>query len=96
MVGAEEALAGGLVSRVVASEELGTGLGEMATEIIEHASAVSVAASRRLLWSMLGESSPWTAHYLETHIIRELRLRRDSAERAASFLEKRSPNSRCV
>jgi hypothetical protein len=45
-----------------------------------------------MLWSMLGATSPWTAHYVETHVIAELKEGGDPAEGAASFLEKRSPS----
>jgi enoyl-CoA hydratase/carnithine racemase len=92
LFGAGEALAGGLVSAVVDDEQLAeTALG-LARDIVSNTSAVSVAVTRRMLWSMLGESSPWTAHYVETHVIAQLKTGGDPAEGAASFLEKRSPN----
>jgi hypothetical protein len=68
-----------------------TALG-LAQDIASNTSAVSVAATRRMLWSMLGERSPWTAHYVETHVIAELKRGGDPAEGAASFLEKRAPD----
>jgi enoyl-CoA hydratase/carnithine racemase len=88
---AAEALRGGLVSRVVAPEHLLSVAGGLAREIVENTSAVSVAATRRMLWSMLSEPSPWTAHYVETHVIAEMKQTGDPAEGAASFLEKRTP-----
>jgi enoyl-CoA hydratase/carnithine racemase len=91
LFGADEALSGGLVSAVVDDELLAeTALG-IAREIVSNTSAVSVAATRRMLWSMLGESSPWTAHYVETRVIAEMKAGGDPAEGAASFLEKRAP-----
>jgi hypothetical protein len=68
-----------------------TALG-LAQDIVSNTSAVSVAATRAMLWSMLGERSPWTAHYVETHVIAELKRGGDPAEGAASFLEKRAPD----
>jgi enoyl-CoA hydratase/carnithine racemase len=92
LFGSDEALAGGLVSAVVDDELLiETALG-LAQDIVSNTSAVSVAATRRMLWSMLGERSPWTAHYVETHVIAELKRGGDPAEGAASFLEKRAPD----
>jgi enoyl-CoA hydratase/carnithine racemase len=91
LFGAHEALAGGLVSRVVPDDELLATARGIAEEIATNTSAVSVAATRRMLWSMLSEASPWTAHRLETHLIRELKAGADPAEGAASFLEKRAP-----
>jgi hypothetical protein len=37
----------------------------LAKEIAENTSSVSVAVSRKLLWSMLGASTPWKAHRLD-------------------------------
>jgi enoyl-CoA hydratase/carnithine racemase len=88
---ADEALAGGLVSAVVDDEDLLGAAQDIARDIAANTSAVSVAATRRMLWSMLGERSPWTAHYVETHVIAELKTGGDPAEGAASFLEKRAP-----
>jgi enoyl-CoA hydratase/carnithine racemase len=89
---ATEALAGRLVSRVVPDDELLPTAHVIAQEIAANTSAVSVAAARRMLWSMLSEPSPWTAHSIETHVIREMKAGGDPAEGGASFLEKRSPD----
>jgi enoyl-CoA hydratase/carnithine racemase len=89
--GAAEARAGGLVSRVVPDAELLSAAYALAEEIAENTSAVSVAVSRKLLWSMLGASSPWEAHRLDTRAIYELGQGPDTAEGVRSFLEKRPP-----
>jgi len=65
---------------------------EIAIEIAENTSAVSVAATRRMLWSSLSQSSPWRAHMTETLLIREMKRGGDPAEGAASFFEKRPPS----
>ena len=88
---AEEARAGGLVSRVVAPEELLATAREMALAIVERASAVSLGASRQLLWSMLTASSPWEAHQQDSRLIFELGQQADAREGVESFLEKRPP-----
>ena len=88
---AEEAKAGGLVSRVVAPEELQSTAREMALVIVDRASAVSLGASRQLLWSMLTAASPWDAHQQDSRLIYELGQQADAREGVESFLEKRPP-----
>jgi enoyl-CoA hydratase/carnithine racemase len=88
---ADEALRGRLVSRVVPPDELGPTVAALAAEITENTSAVSVALSRRMLWSMLDTESPWDAHRTETRVISALGREADAAEGVTSFLEKRPP-----
>jgi enoyl-CoA hydratase/carnithine racemase len=88
---AAEALRGGLVSRVVPDEDLLDTAKQIATEIAGNTSPVSVAATRRMIWSTLSEPSPWTAHRTETLVIRQMKEGGDAAEGGASFLEKRPP-----
>jgi enoyl-CoA hydratase/carnithine racemase len=90
--GAEEALRGGLVSRVVPDEDLLDTARGLAREIADNTSGVAVAAARQLLWSMLGASSPWDAHRLESLTLMELGSGPDAAEGVTSFLEKRPPH----
>ena len=88
---AEEALAGGLISRLVPEEELMPTVMEVAHEIAENTSALSVALSRRMMWSMLSAASPWEAHRLESWGIARTGQGKDSLEGVASFLENRRP-----
>jgi enoyl-CoA hydratase/carnithine racemase len=88
---AEEALRGGLVSRVVPDGELLAAAHEVARDIVENTSGVAVAAARQLLWSMLGAPSPWDAHRAESRALLELGSGPDAAEGVVSFLEKRPP-----
>ncbi|TQM02808.1 enoyl-CoA hydratase-related protein [Pseudonocardia kunmingensis] len=87
--GSDEALRAGLVSEVVPTADVLDRALAVAREVAENTSGVSVAATRRLLWSMLGEASPWEAHRLETHVIAALKQGPDAAEGVAAFLEKR-------
>lgn len=87
--GADEALAGRLVSRVVPDEDLLDTARGVAREIADNTSAVSVAASRQMLWSMLGAQSPWEAHRMDSRAIHHLGQGADVAEGVAAFLEKR-------
>ncbi|MCD2185850.1 enoyl-CoA hydratase-related protein [Actinomycetospora soli] len=89
---AAEALAGRLVSRVVPDDELGAAVRALAAEIAENTSGVSVALTRRMMWSMLGAESPWDAHRTDTRVIAALGAGPDAAEGVTSFLEKRPPS----
>ena len=56
--GAEEALAGRLVSRVVAPEELIAAARALARSYIDATAPVSVALIRQMMWRMLGAAPP--------------------------------------
>src|SRR5215218_7916294 len=86
---AQEALRGRLVFRVVPDAELLPTAYALAAEIVANTSAVAVGTSRRLLWSMLGEASPWDAHRAESAALAALGGGPDAAEGVAAFLEKR-------
>jgi enoyl-CoA hydratase/carnithine racemase len=88
---AAEALAGRLVSRVVPAAELMDVARGLAEEIAANTSAVSVTLARRMLWSMLGEPTPWDAHRVDSRAISVLGRGPDVAEGVESFLEKRPP-----
>ena len=64
--GPDEALAAGLVRSVHPPEELLPAAYELAREIAENTSAISVALSRQMMWRMLGESHPMAAHRLDS------------------------------
>ncbi len=86
---AAEALAGGLVSRVVPAAELQGAARAIASEIAEHTSAVSVALSRQMMWKLLGAAHPMEAHRLDSKAIYALGRGADAREGVESFLEKR-------
>lgn len=86
---AAEALNGRLVSRVVPDADLMSTARALATEIVENTSSISVAVSRQMLWSMLGASSPWDAHRMDSKALFALGQGKDVAEGVESFLEKR-------
>lgn len=90
--GAQEALDAGLVRSVHAAGDLLPAAREVAREIAENTSAVSVALSRQMLWRMLGASHPIEAHRLDSAGVYALGQGADAREGVASFLEKRPPN----
>jgi enoyl-CoA hydratase/carnithine racemase len=89
----EEALAGGLVSRVVAPDALLPTARALAREIAEHTSAVSVALIRQMLWRMLGADHPRAAHRIDSLGMWYTGRAPDAHEGITSFLEKRPPRS---
>ena len=86
---AEEALAGGLVSRIVPPADLLATARGLAREIADNTSAVSVALSRQLLWRMLGADHPMEAHQVDSRAIYWMGSSADAREGVAAFLEKR-------
>ena len=89
---AEEALKGGLVSRVVAPDDLLPTARAVAREIADNTSAVSVALCRHMMWKMLGADHPMEAHKIDSRGIREMGRLPDAYEGVQSFLEKRPGN----
>ena len=89
--GAEEALAGGLVSRVVAPEELLPAARALAREIADHTSGVAVALARQMLWRMAGADHPMEAHKIDSRGIFAMGASPDVEEGIAAFKEKRAP-----
>jgi enoyl-CoA hydratase/carnithine racemase len=86
---AAEALRGGLVARVYPDDELLPAAYALAREIADNASPVAVAATRHMMWSMLGAAGPWDAHRMDSLVIHQLAQSPDAAEGVTSFLEKR-------
>jgi enoyl-CoA hydratase/carnithine racemase len=86
---AEEALAGGLVRGVHPAGEVLGAARELAAEIAEHAAPVSVALTRRLLWTNLGAEHPMAAHRADSRAMFSRGQSDDAREGVTSFLEKR-------
>jgi enoyl-CoA hydratase/carnithine racemase len=89
--GADEALERGLVRSLHAPDDLLPAAYDLAREIAENTSAVSVAMTRQMLWRMLGADHPMAAHRVDSPAIAALGRSADAREGVVSFLEKRPP-----
>jgi 1,4-dihydroxy-2-naphthoyl-CoA synthase len=87
--GAQEALAGGLVSAVHPADRLVDAARALAAEMADGTSPIAVAVARRLLWRMAAAPSPYEAHRLDSEAIYELGRGADVREGVDAFLEKR-------
>ena len=88
---AEEARAGGLVSRVVEPDALLPTARAIAREIADNTSAVSVALIRQMMWKLLGADHPMAAHRLDSKGMFYTGRSPDAQEGVSAFLEKRAP-----
>lgn len=87
--GAQEALDHRLISRSVPKDQVLVVANQLAREIADNTSAVSVALSRQLLWSMLGASHPMDAHIVDSKALFYMGASADAMEGIQAFLEKR-------
>jgi len=81
----------GLFNYVVPSDRVLAKAMEIAKEIADHTSAVSVALSKALLWHGLAEEDPQSAHLIDSRCFYWSGKQKDANEGVQSFLEKRSP-----
>ena len=86
---AEEAQQGRLVSRVVPPERLLPVARELALEIAQNTSAISVALARQMMWRLLGADHPMEAHRLDSRCMDWTGRSADAHEGVTAFLEKR-------
>ena len=89
--GAEEALAGGLISEIVEADALLDRAKEIARGFTDSTSMMSVAINRQLLWRMMGAAHPMEAHKIDSRTMLHTSTR-DGKEGVQSFLEKRDPD----
>lgn len=86
---AQEALAGGLVKSLHPAAELLSAARAIARDIADNTSAVSVALIRQMMWKMLGEDHPMSAHRVDSRAVAWTGRHADAKEGVTSFLEKR-------
>ncbi|MGZ4740347.1 MAG: crotonase/enoyl-CoA hydratase family protein [Ilumatobacteraceae bacterium] len=87
--GADEALAGGLVRSIHEPDDLLPAARALAAELVDQSAPVSVALTRRMLWSMLTADHPMEAHRVDSRAILQRGRSADAREGVESFLEKR-------
>lgn len=90
-INALEALAMGLVSRVVPAVELGPTAIAIARDIADNTAPVSVALTRKLLWRQLATPDPVDGRAQEDAVFQWTTRQADAPEGVKSFLEKRTP-----
>jgi enoyl-CoA hydratase/carnithine racemase len=89
LLGAQEALDGGLVRSVHEPEQLLPAARLLAREIADHAAPVSVALTRQMMWRMLGAAHPMEAHRIDSRAIYARGASPDAKEGIGAFLDKR-------
>jgi len=75
--------------KVLPPERLMAETPELAQEIADNTSPVSIALSRQLLWRMLGADHPMEAHRIDSKCMYYMGKSEDAKEGVASFREKR-------
>lgn len=90
VLGADEALAGGLVRSVHAPEELLDAAYDLARRFTEHRSPVAVALARQMMWRNSARPHPVEAHRVDSLAMFYTSLG-DGREGVAAFREKRPP-----
>lgn len=88
---ASEALAAGLVSDVVPADRLLPRAKEIAREIADETSAISIALTRQMLWHYSGAPDPFKLLEIDGPLSVELGGTADVREGVSAFLEKRKP-----
>lgn len=89
---AAEALRGGLVSEVVAPEDLLPRAQAIAAEIAENTAPVSIALTRQMLWRFGAAEQPFDLLKVDGRFAMDLGATGDVKEGVSAFLEKRAPN----
>jgi enoyl-CoA hydratase/carnithine racemase len=89
---ASEALDGKLVRSVHKPDDLLPAAREIALEIAQNTSAISVTLIRHMLWRLLGADHPMEGHKLDSRGVYATGQTADAYEGVQSFLEKRPPN----
>jgi enoyl-CoA hydratase/carnithine racemase len=91
LFGAEEALKGGLVSEVVAPDDLLPRARAIARSIADNTAPISVALTRQMLWRLSPEPSPYPTLKVDGALAMALGATDDVREGVSAFLEKRPP-----
>ena len=77
------------MSRVVAPDALLPAARQLAREIADNTSAISVTLARQMMWKLLGADHPMDAHRLDSQAMFWTGRSADAREGITAFLEKR-------
>jgi len=88
---AAEETSSGLFNHVVPRDQVLSKAMEIAKEIADNTSAVSVALCKALLWHGLAEDDPQSVHLVDSRCFYWAGKQKDANEGIRSFLEKRRP-----
>ncbi|AYJ84903.1 enoyl-CoA hydratase (plasmid) [Sphingomonas paeninsulae] len=91
-ISAVEARDRGLVRSLHEPDDLMPAAREIAREIVDNTSPISVALTRQLLWRLAGAAHPMAAHMADSRAVHFRGPTADTKEGIASFLEKRKPH----
>lgn len=91
IITAKEALSINLISYIFEEQNFIEQVIDFTETLVAKSAPVSIAMSRQLIWSGLGDNDPVQSHELESIIINERAQSADALEGVNSFLEKRSP-----
>jgi enoyl-CoA hydratase/carnithine racemase len=86
---AEEALKAGLISSIHKPDNLLSDARELAGQIIQKTSQISIALIRQMMWRSLGSDHPMEAHKIESRAFLSMGMSDEAKEGVMSFLEKR-------
>jgi enoyl-CoA hydratase/carnithine racemase len=86
---ANEAKERGLVQSLHEPDALMPAAMELAKKVTEKSSQVSIAVSRKLVWSMMGASHPMDAHKIDSRALQSRGQSTDVKEGIESFMQKR-------
>lgn len=82
----------GLFNYVLPREEVLPKALELAQEIAQHTSAMSVTLNKALLWRVQTQPDPQSAHLIDSQVFLWAGRQADAREGIQAFLEKRPPN----
>lgn len=88
---AAEERASGLFNYVLPADQVLSKAKEIAEDIADNTSAVSVALCKALLWHGLAEADPQSVHLVDSRCFYWAGMQKDASEGVRSFLEKRRP-----
>ena len=89
IIPADEALKNNLISEILADNLLIDRAKEVATQLTQQSSSVSIGLTRQMMWKMLGAEHPMSAHKIDSRGVYYLGQSLDAQEGVKSFLEKR-------